>query len=97
MVAIRQNTIGKNKPTHLVAHLHFCQHTNQTEKCKRATKPTHQQDTKTTRLKEPLPITAVWRYGGCSASYDNFVVGSSAVLRLNFCGKMCRLRQARKR
>lgn len=46
MVAIRQNTIGKNKPTHLVAHLHFCQHTNQTEKCKRATKPTHQQDTK---------------------------------------------------
>ena len=28
-------------------------------------------------------ITAVRRNGGCSASYDSFVVGSSAVLRLN--------------
>jgi len=34
------------------------------------------------------PITAVWRNGGCSASYDSFVVGSSAVLRLNFCAKI---------
>jgi hypothetical protein len=31
--------------------------------------------------------TAVWRNGGCSASYDSFVVGSIAVLRLNFCAK----------
>ena len=31
--------------------------------------------------------TAVWRNGGCSASYDSFVVGSSVVLRLNFCAK----------
>jgi hypothetical protein len=29
-------------------------------------------------------ITAVWRNGGFSASYDSFVVGSSAVLRLTF-------------
>jgi len=28
-------------------------------------------------------VTAVWRNGGCSASYDSFVVDSSAVLRLN--------------
>ena len=34
---------------------------------------------------EALPPTAVWRNGGFSASYDSFVVGSSAVLRLNFC------------
>ena len=42
-------------------------------------------------------ITAVWRNGGCSASYDSFVVGSSAVLRLNFCAKIPPLRQAAKR
>ena len=33
-------------------------------------------------------LTALWRNGGCSASYDSFVVGSSAVLRLNFCAKI---------
>lgn len=33
------------------------------------------------------PITAVWRNGGLRTSYDSFVVGSSAVLRLNFCAK----------
>ena len=37
---------------------------------------------------ERQPITAVWRNGGCSASYDSFVVGSSAVLRLNICAKI---------
>jgi len=42
-------------------------------------------------------ITAVWRNGGCSASYDRFVVGSSVVLRLNFCAKNPPLRQAAKR
>ena len=47
--------------------------------------------------KEALPPTAVWRNGGCSASYDSFVVGSSAVLRLNFCAKNPPLRQAANR
>jgi len=47
--------------------------------------------------KEGQPITAVWRNGGCSASYDSFVVGSSAVLRLNFSAKNPPLRQAAKR
>ena len=32
--------------------------------------------------------TAVLRNGGCSASYDRFVVDSSSVLRLNFCAKI---------
>ena len=41
--------------------------------------------------------TAVWRNGGYSASYDSFVVGSNAVLRLNFCAKNPPLRQAAKR
>lgn len=43
------------------------------------------------------PLTAVWRNGGCSASYDSFVVGSSLVLGLNFCAKNPPLRQAAKR
>ncbi len=46
---------------------------------------------------ERQPITAVWRNGGFSTSYDSFVVGSSAVLRLNFCAKNPPLRQATNR
>ena len=46
---------------------------------------------------ERQPVTAVWRNGGFSASYDSFVVGSSAVLRLNLCAKNPPLRQAAKR
>ncbi len=42
-------------------------------------------------------LTAVWRNGGHSASYDSFVVCSSAVLRLYFCAKNPPLRQAAKR
>ena len=49
------------------------------------------------RRTEGQLITAVWRNGGFSASYDRFVVGSSAVLRLNFCAKNPPLRQAAKR
>ena len=41
--------------------------------------------------------TWVWQNGGFSASYDSFVVGSSAVLRLNICAKNPPLRQAAKR
>jgi len=41
--------------------------------------------------------TAVLRNGGCSASYDSFVVGSGAVLRLNFCAENPPLRKAAKR
>jgi hypothetical protein len=42
-------------------------------------------------------VTAVWPNGGSSASYDNFMVSSSAVLRLNFCAKNPPLRQAANR
>jgi len=49
---------------------------------------------KQTIKKEGQHLTAVWRNGGRSASYDSFVVGSSAVLRLNFCAKNPPLRQA---
>ena len=50
-----------------------------------------------TKDKEAQPLTAVLRNGGCSASYDSFVVGSSVVLRLNFCAKNPPLRKAAKR
>ena len=50
-----------------------------------------------TKDEKAQPITAVWRNGGFGASYDSFVVGSSAVLRLNFCAKNPPLRQAVKR
>ncbi|HPN49681.1 MAG TPA: hypothetical protein PLG11_08655 [Bacteroidales bacterium] len=46
---------------------------------------------------EHQPVTAVWGNGGRSASYDSFVVGSRAVLRLNFCAKNPPLRQAANR
>jgi len=49
------------------------------------------------RKTEQLVLTAVWRNGGFSASYDSFMVGSSAVLRLDFCAKNPPLRQAAKR
>ncbi|MBK7988335.1 MAG: hypothetical protein IPK11_15900 [Ignavibacteria bacterium] len=49
------------------------------------------------KSKEALPTTAVLRNGGFSASYDSFVVGSSAVLRLNFCAENPPLRKAAKR
>ena len=48
-------------------------------------------------VKKNEHITAVWRNGGFSASFDGFVVGSSVVLRLNFCAKISPLRQAAKR
>jgi hypothetical protein len=50
-----------------------------------------------TEKTEAQPVTAVWRNGGFSASYDSFAVDSSAVLRLNFCAKNPPLRQAAKR
>jgi hypothetical protein len=39
-------------------------------------------------------ITSVLRNSGCGSSYDSFVVGSSAVLRLSFCAKKPPLRKA---
>jgi hypothetical protein len=47
--------------------------------------------------KEGQLVTAVLRNGGCSASYDSFVLSSSSVLRLNFCAKNPPLRKAAKR
>jgi len=71
---------------------------------KRKTQPNRQmKGNRTTTMvyrhggQERQQLTAVWRNGGLSASYDSFVVGSSAVLRLNFCAKNPPLRQAAKR
>ena len=68
--------------------------TNATQKMTAKLNSNNDLQTRTTEHQLP---TAVWRNGGCSASYDSFVVGSSAVLRLNFCAKNPPLRQAAKR
>jgi hypothetical protein len=49
------------------------------------------------RWTEGQLITAVWRNGGFSASYDSFVVAQTFVLRMNICGKNPPLRQAANR
>ncbi len=41
----------------------------------------------TIEIRIPAAPTAVWLNCGCSASYDSFVVASSAVIRFNFCAK----------
>jgi len=58
------------------------------------TKTLVETDKQATTEKNNEGITRVWRNGGCSASYDSFVVGSSAVLLLNFCAKNPPLRKA---
>ncbi len=46
---------------------------------------------------EGLLLTAVWRNGGCSASYDSEVVYQNLVLRMKFSGENRHLRKAAKR
>jgi hypothetical protein len=43
-------------------------------------------DRQSGRKTEGQQLTAVWRNGGCSASYDSFVVVQTFVLRMNICG-----------
>ncbi len=42
-------------------------------------------------------LTAVWRNGGCSASYDSFVVNQTSVFQIKFCAKNPALRVAANR
>ena len=46
---------------------------------------------------EGQQLTAVWRNGGFSASYDSFVGKQTLVLRINICGVNPPLRQAANR
>jgi len=48
-------------------------------------------------VQERQHLTAVWRNGGFSASYDSFVGKQTLVLRINICGENPPLRQAAKR
>jgi hypothetical protein len=69
--------------------------------CKKATKQTHndrhEMTTNKHDRKEGQQLTAVWRNGGCSVSYDSFVFKQTVVLRINICGENPPLRQAAKR
>jgi hypothetical protein len=76
----------------LVAHLHFFADSQiNAKKCKRATKPTHQDSSKqwTTeqRQTERQHLTAPTQKAGFRASYDSFVVNQTFVLRLDICGE----------
>jgi hypothetical protein len=44
-------------------------------------------DRQSGRKKNTERTTSVWRNGGCSASYDSFVVTESSVLRMNICAE----------
>lgn len=70
----------------LAKELFSCQRTQAQAKdklCKRATKPTYQKQTRNDKnkheRKEGRSANSGLRNGGCSASYDSFMVGSSAV------------------
>ena len=84
----------------MVAHLHFLptqKPNKKMQKSYQANAPKTLQKMETEQRKtERQHLTAVWRNGGFSASYDSFVVGSSAVLRMNICAKNPPLRQAAK-
>ena len=54
-------------------------------------------DRQSTPKTEGQQLTAVWRNGGFSASYDSFVVQQTVVLRIKICGENPPLRQATKR
>jgi hypothetical protein len=87
-----------NKPTlHSHTHCQVAQADPQAKTWQRVCLSNRTKDSETHDKQKGQQLTAVWRNGGCSASYDSFVVGSSAVLRLNFCAKNPPLRQAAKR
>ena len=86
------------KPTlHSHTHYQVAQANAPTKTWQRVCLSHRTKDSETHDRQEGQQLTAVWRNGGCSASYDSFVVGSSAVLRLNFCAKNPPLRQAANR
>ena len=86
------------KPTlHSHTHCQVAQADTQAKTWQRVCLSQRTTDRQSTRKTEGQQLTAAWRNGGFSASYDSFVVVSSAVLRLNFCAKNPPLRQAAKR
>ena len=86
------------KPTlHSHTHCQVAQADTQAKTWQRVCLSQRTTDRQSTRKTEGQQLTAVWRNGGVSASYDSFVAVSSAVLRLNFCAKNPPLRQAANR
>ena len=83
--------IYNNKANAFGSTLHFCQHTNPTQKMQKsyqANAPRHSKmDRQTTTKKKGEVLTAPtknWRFG---ASYNSFVVQQTLVLRINICGE----------
>jgi hypothetical protein len=86
------------KPTlHSHTHCQVAPANTQTKTWQRVWLSNRTTDRQSTRKTEGQQLTAVLRNGGCSASYDSFVLSSSSVLRLKFCAKNPPLRKAAKR
>jgi hypothetical protein len=85
------------KSPRLVAHLHFYQHTSPNKKCKRATKPTHQDGHEMTTNKHDRERRAahnkVLPKAGVMCFYDTFVLNRTLVFQINSSAEMPRLRQ----
>jgi len=82
---------------HSHTHCQVAQADPQTKTWQRVCLSSRTKDSETRDRQEGQQLTAVWRNGGFSASYDSFVVKQTAVLRINICGENPPLRQAAKR
>ena len=90
--------IMKNKPTlHSHTHCQVAPADTQAKTWQRVCLSHSTTGRQSTRKTEGQQLTAVWRNGGCSASYDSFVVQQTLVLRIKICGENPPLRQATKR
>ncbi len=82
---------------HSHTHCQVAQANAQTKTWQRVCLSNRTTDRQSGRKTEGQQLTAVWRNGGFSASYDSFVGKQTVVLRINICGKIPPLRQAAKR
>ena len=95
------NLNEQNKPTHLLAHLHFFptqkpDKKNAKEPSSNGTNTAINMDRHITTERTPACNTGLAKVAvQCSA--DTFVVNQSLVLRINICGENRHLRQARNR
>ena len=87
-----------NKPTlHSHTHCQVAQAAPQSKTWQRVCLSNRTKDSETHDRQEGQQLTAVWRNGGFSASYDSFVGKQTVVLRINICGVNPPLRQAANR
>ena len=95
------NLNEQNKPTHLLAHLHFFptqkpDKKNAKEPSSNRTKTAVAMDSRATTERTPA-CNSTYPKGGVSCSKDRFVVNQTLVFQIKFCGKSPALRVAANR